>query len=259
MLPLVIGIDIPQSRDFFASCVVLIFSATPTILIMCVLTNTTSPAVSVKHSPNTKKANKRIKRSLTFAPEISKVIGTVISREDYTVEENESCRWSNSELSMSRTHSVQRSIAIRERGQHFTNMIDESFMMAQCLSTALGDKEVDSLLQDPSNYTSKLEAWSLLRQSDRGLEQHISVFQETESIARIREIRGMVLANQRMGVSSEEAAEMYAAQSLASRIYSRWVGDADYSSSQYLQGKPPSMGCESQILLLQREMAGMSS
>jgi hypothetical protein len=53
-------------------------------------------------------------------------------------------------------------ISARERGQHFIKMIDESFRMAQCLSTALGDKEVDSLLQDPSNYTSKLEAWFLM-------------------------------------------------------------------------------------------------
>jgi hypothetical protein len=129
--------------------------------------NTTSPAASVKQSAvadssNRKKASKKIKRSITFAPEISKVIGTVISREDYTTEEKKSCRWSNRELSKSRTRSMQLIISARERGQHFIKMIDESFRMAQCLSTALGDKEVDSLLQDPSNYTSKLEAWFLM-------------------------------------------------------------------------------------------------
>jgi hypothetical protein len=72
--------------------------ATPTIEIMGVpYKNTTSPAASVKQSAvadssNRKKASKKIKRSITFAPEISKVIGTVISREDYTTEEKKSCR-----------------------------------------------------------------------------------------------------------------------------------------------------------------------
>jgi hypothetical protein len=204
---------------------------------MGIRTNTpTSPVVSVKQSvvadsSNTNKASNLIKkRRLTFAPEISKVIGTVISREEYTAEEKKSCRWSNRDLSKSRTRSMQLIAAARDRGQHFIKMIDDSFRVAQYLSTILGDKEVDSLLQDPSNYTSKLEAWSLMKQSHRGLEKHISLFQKNEKNATILEIRGMVLDNQRVGVSSEEAAEMYAAQSLASRIYSRWVGDADYSA-----------------------------
>jgi hypothetical protein len=172
-------------------------------------------------------------RSLTFAPEISKVVGTVISREDYTAEEKERCWWSATELSEIHIHSRRLILIYKERGRHFIKMIDDSFKGVQYLSTILGDKEVDHLLQDPSNYTSKLESWSLIGQSHRGLEKQISVLQKREKIAIVREIRGMVLYNQRMGVSSEEAAEICWEQSLASRIYARWMGDADYCSAYF--------------------------
>jgi hypothetical protein len=205
---------------------------------MCLPTNTiTSPHVSTKESAvtdssNTKKANK--KRRLTFAPEISKVIGTVLSREDYTVKEMKRCWWSAKERSKRRIQSIRLILSVRERGQHFISLIDDSFKVAQYLSTSLAAKEVDSLLKDPSKYTSKLEAWALNGQGRRGLEKHISVFQKRERIATAREIRGSFLDTQRMGVSSEEAAEDYAEQSLASRIYARWMGDADYSSAYFL-------------------------
>jgi hypothetical protein len=200
---------------------------------MCLPTNTTSSNISIKKSAvadssNTKKANK--KRRLTFAPEISKVIGTVISREDYTFKEKKSCWWSAKERSKLRTHSTQHLIlTIRERGQECTRLIDDSLEVAQSLSASLAAKEVDSLLKGPSNYTTKLEAWTLNGQDFRGLERSLSVLQQ-ERTATAREIRGNVLNTQRMGVSGEEAAEDYAEQSLASRIYARWMGDADYSS-----------------------------
>jgi predicted metalloprotease len=206
---------------------------------MGVRTNTSSPSVSVKqmvaNSSNTNKANKLIrKRRLTFAPEISKVVGTVISREDYTAEEMKRCWWSSKEVSKSRILSIRLIHTVRDRGQHFIRLIDDSFMVAQCLSTSLAEKEVDSLMKDPSKYTSKLEAWTLNGQGRRGLERNISVFQKRERTAGGREIRGMVVDTLRMGVSSEEAAEMYAEQSLASRIYARWMGQADYSSAYFV-------------------------
>jgi hypothetical protein len=207
---------------------------------MCLPTNTASPSTvsimksAVADSSNMQKANNLIrKRRLTFAPEISKVIGTVISREDYTVEEKKSCWRSAKEISESRTHIKCLIHTYRDMGQHFIRLIDDSFMAAQYLSTSLADNEVDSLLTDPSNYTSKLEAWSLNGQGRRGLEKHISVFQKRERSATAREIRGMVLDTQRMGVSRKEAAEVYAEQSLASRIYARKMGDADYNSTYF--------------------------
>jgi hypothetical protein len=203
---------------------------------MCLPDITTSPRnASIKNSVVIDSSNMIRKRRLTFAPEISKVIGTVISREDYTVEEKKRCWWSAREVSKSRTLSLCLIHTFRERGQHFIKLIDDSLMVAQCLSTSLVDKEVDSLLKDPSNYTSKLETWALNGgEFCRGLERRISVFQKRECTATVREIRGMVLDTQRMGVSSEEAAKMYAEQSLASRIYARWMGEADYSSAYFL-------------------------
>jgi hypothetical protein len=206
---------------------------------MCLPTYTSSPAVSIRKSAvvdssNTNKANKPLrKRRLTFASEISAVIGTVLSREDYTVKEKNVCYWSKKERSVLRANALQQIITLRERGQHCMVLLDDSLQVAQYLSKSLADKEVDSLLTDPSNYTSKLEAWSLNGQGRRGLEKHISVFQKRERSATAREIRGMVLDTQRMGVSRKEAAEVYAEQSLASRIYARKMGDADYNSTYF--------------------------
>jgi hypothetical protein len=171
------------------------------------------------------------KRRVTFAPKISKVVGRVIAREDYTVEEKKRVWWSPKEASKSRTHCMRLILTVREHGQHFIKLIDDSLMVAQRLSTSLGDKEVDSLLKDPSNHTSKLEAWTLNGQGRRGLERNISIFQKRERLAAARGIRFTILDTQLMGVSSEEAAKIYAEQSLADRIYARWMGEADYSSA----------------------------
>jgi hypothetical protein len=203
---------------------------------MCLPTNTTSPTVSIKKSAiagssNTNKASSTIKkRRLTFAPEISKVIGTVISREDYTVKEKKNCYWSKIERSKLRTNATELIRTLRERGQHCMMLLDDSLEVAQYLSTSLAVKEVDSLLKDPSNYTSKLEAWTLNGQVWRGLERYLSVFQKKRTATQ-QGIITMFLHTHRMGVSSEEAAEIYAEQSLASRIYARCMGDADYSSA----------------------------
>jgi hypothetical protein len=170
------------------------------------------------------------RRRLTFSPEISKVTGT-ISLEDYTDEEKERCWWSVKELSMSRKQRMHLVLACRKRGQHFVKMIDDSFKRAQSLSTkSVNDKAVDDLFQKPSNYTSKLEAWTLNAQGCRGLERYISSFQYRHRITIAREIREMLLEALRMGISSDEGAEIYAEQSLSSRIYALWMGQADHSS-----------------------------
>jgi hypothetical protein len=210
---------------------------------MCLPTNTpttASPTVSVKKSVvadssnTTNNANKLIrKRRLTFAPEISKVIGTVLSRQDYTVEENKNCYWSKIERSQLRTNARQQIDTLRMRGRHFVELIDDSLKVAIYISMSLADKKVDSLLKDPSKFTSKLEAWTSNGQAWRGLERYISLFQKKRTTTH-REIIAMVLDTQRVGVSSEEAAEIYAEQCLASRIYARWMGDADYSSAYIL-------------------------
>jgi hypothetical protein len=206
---------------------------------MCLPTNTISPTAAIEKSAvadssNTNNPSNLIrKRRLTFASEISNVIGMVLSREDYTAEEKKICYWSESERSNLRNHSRQLIRLIKERGLHFIQLTDDSLKVAQYLSMSLADKEVDSLLKDPSKYTSKLEAWTLHGEAWRGLERCMSVFQNERS-ATHREIIATVLDTQRMGVSSEEAAEMYAEQSLSIRIYARLMGDADYSSAYFL-------------------------
>jgi hypothetical protein len=204
-------------------------------------TSTTSPTrtVSIKNSvvsyaSNITKASDITKnRRLIFAPVIAKVVGTVLSRDEYTAEEKENCWWAADEKSNSRRHSRRLINTVRERGQPFIKMIDDSFKAAQRLSMTLGDKEVDDLLQDPTDYTDKLEAWSLNGQGRRGLEKHISVFLKCERTALVREIQEMVIATERMGGSGEVIADICAEYSLGNRIYARWVGDADYSAAYF--------------------------
>jgi predicted metalloprotease len=202
-------------------------------------TDTTSPAISIDQSIATdsssaKIGNRMMRRRLTFAPEISMETGT-ISREEYTDEEKKRCWWSVKEVSRSRKQCKQLILIGRERGQHCIKMIDDSFKAAQYLSTrSLGDKAVEALFQDPSNYTSKLEAWALNGQGRRGLERYISSFQMRQRSAKAREIREILLEAQRMGISSDEGAEIYKERSLESRIYARWMGYADHSSAYFL-------------------------
>jgi hypothetical protein len=200
---------------------------------MCIPTNTTSPTVSIikksaaTNSSNTMKANNEMlvkRRRLTFAPVISKVIGTVLSRRDYTVQEKLNCWWSLSEVSKSRTHSLILVTTALEHGQHFIKMIDDSFKWAQYLSTNLGDKKVHALLQDPSSYSYIFDTWTFTVKGSRGLEKHMSYFQKTAG----RRIRRMVIRTQRMGVSSEDVADLYAEKCLASRIHARWMGEIDF-------------------------------
>jgi hypothetical protein len=209
---------------------------------MCIATDTPSPVISIEQSVATdpsyaKKGNLMMKRRrLTFAPEISKVAAT-ISREDYTAEEKRRCWWSTTEVSRSRKQlmCLIRSLTYKERDQHFVEMIDDSFETAQYLSTkGLGEKEVDSLFQDPSNYTSNLEAWALNGQERRGLEIYMSPFQMSHRSAKARPIRKMLLEAQRLGITSDEGATFFAEQSLTSRMYARWMGHADHSSAYFL-------------------------
>jgi hypothetical protein len=178
-------------------------------------------------STNTMTANQTMiskKRRLTFSPTISTVVATVLSREDYTVDETKNCWWAVAEISQSHAHAKRARTRIMHRGQHFVKMIDDSFKAAQQLSVSLRKKEVDALLQDTNNFHSAIDASQFDGNGRRGLEKHVSAFQYKTG----RGIRAKVLLSQRMDVSSEEVAEIYAEECLASRIYARWMGRVDY-------------------------------
>jgi hypothetical protein len=174
---------------------------------------------------NEAKINK--KRRLTFSPTISTIVGIgagALSREDYTVQEKRNCWWAVEEISRSRAHAKRVMTLIRHSGQHFVTMIDDSFKLAQELSTSLLEPEMDALMRDPNNYRSEIDASEFNGHGRRGLERQMSVFQKMAG----RGIRENVLQNQRMDVSSEEVAEKYALECLAGRIYARWMGRVDY-------------------------------
>jgi hypothetical protein len=173
------------------------------------------------------------KRHLTFSPIISTVVGTgtgALSREDYTVQEKRNCWWAVDEISRSRAHAKRVITLIKHSGRGYVTMIDDSFKLAQQLSTSLLETEMDALMQDPNNFRSQIDASEFNGHGRRGLERRLSVFQQMTG----REIREMVLQNQRMEVSSEEVAEKYAEECLASRIYARWMGRVDYKLAYVL-------------------------
>jgi hypothetical protein len=180
-------------------------------------------------STNTMTANTPMmiskKRRLTFSPIISTVVATVLSREDYTVDETKNCWWAVAEITQSHAHAKRARTRILHRGQHFVKMIDDSFKAAQQLSVSLRTKEVDALLQDTNNFHSAIDASQFEGNGRRGLEKQVSAFQHKTG----RGIRAKVLLlSHRMDVSSEEVAEKYAEECLASRIYARWMGRVDY-------------------------------
>jgi hypothetical protein len=178
--------------------------------------------------PNKITINK--KRHLTFAPTISTVVGTGLSREDYTDQEKKDCWWATEEMIRSRAHAKRVMTLIMHSGQHFLKMIDDSFKMAQLLSSSLQEKEMDALMRDPTNYCSEIDASEFNGHGRRGLERQMMVFQKMK----VREIRVKVLHSQSMDLSSEDIAEKYAEESLASRIYSRWMGRVDYTLAYVL-------------------------
>jgi hypothetical protein len=170
------------------------------------------------------------KRRLTFAPTIATVVGTALSREDYTVQEKKNCWWAAEEMFRSRAHAKRVMTLIMHSGQYFLKMIDDSFKLAQLLSTSLQETEMDALMLDPNNHRSEIDASEFNGHGRRGLERQMSVFQKM----RVREIREKVLHHQSMDLSSEEVAEKYAEECLASRIYSRWMGRVDYTLAYVL-------------------------
>jgi hypothetical protein len=165
------------------------------------------------------------KRRLRFAPTISTVVGEGLSREDYTEQEKKNCWFSSEEMFRSRAHAKRVMTLIMHSGQHFLKMIDDSFKLAQFLSTSLQEKELDALMRDPNNYRSEIDASEFNGHGRRGLERQMSVFQKM----RARDIRVKVLHSQSMDLTSEEIAEIYAEDCLASRIYSRWMGRVDHT------------------------------
>jgi hypothetical protein len=181
---------------------------------------------------NTRKQSK--KRRLSFAPKISSVVATVLPLDEYTTEEIESCWWSDCDQACFRVDSQEVASKVKRCGSSFITLLDDSYKSAYELSFRLSESAVDDLLNDPSKYTSKLEAWTLIGQERRGLEKSISALQNFERRIGACESRGMVLELGQMGISCDEIGKLYAEHSRTSRIYARMMGNADRRSVSLL-------------------------
>lgn len=116
--------------------------------------------------------SKKRRLRLTFSPPISTVVGTgtgALSREDYTAKERKNCWWDVEEISRSRAPAKRVMTLISHSGQHFVKMIDDSFKLAQELSTSLREKEMDALMRDPNNFCSDIDATEFNGHGRRGL------------------------------------------------------------------------------------------
>jgi hypothetical protein len=174
------------------------------------------------------------KRRLSFAPEISRVVATVLPLDEYTTEEVESCWWSASDQACFRVDSKEVALKVRKCGSSFITLLDDSYKAAYELSFRLSESAVDDLLNDPSKYTSKLEAWTLIGQERRGLEKSISALQSFERKIGARESRGIVLELGQMGICGDEIGKLYAVHCRTSLIYARMMGNADRRSVSFL-------------------------
>jgi hypothetical protein len=202
---------------------------------MCLPTTLSSPECFTKDCKGTTKASGiRNKRQLSFAPEISCVVATILPLHEYTDKEIESCWWSARDQERFRVDSKAVALRVRTCGTSFITLLDDSYEAAHNLSFRLSESAVDDLLLDPSKYTSKLEAWNLTGQERRGLEKSISEMQRFERKIGARESRGIVLELEHMGISGDEIGKLYALHCRTSRIYARMMGNADRRSVSFL-------------------------
>jgi hypothetical protein len=204
---------------------------------MCLLTTISSPEYFVDCKGAAKASGirkKSIKRRLSFAPEISCIVATVLPLHEYTDKEIESCWWSASDHETFRVDSKAVALRVKKCGSSFIALLDDSYVAAHDLSFRLSESAVDDLLTDPSKYTSKLEAWTLIGQERRGLEKSISGLQRFERKIGARESRGIVLELEQMGISGDEIGKLYALHCRTSRIYARMMGNADRRSASFL-------------------------
>jgi hypothetical protein len=186
---------------------------------MCLPTILPSPecfAVVVKKTSS--------KRRLSFAPEISHVVGTVLPRREYTAAEIEQCWWSASDQKAFRANSKAVASSVRKGERSFVALLDDTYKVAHDLSHRLSDTAVNDLLNDPTTYALNLP---LIGEERRGLEKGISRLHCFERKARAKTSRGTVLELAQLGASGDEISKIYAMHCRTSRIYARIMGSAD--------------------------------
>jgi S-adenosylmethionine:tRNA-ribosyltransferase-isomerase (queuine synthetase) len=184
-----------------------------------------------KATSATTTARKRNKRRLSFAPVISQVVGTVLSRDDITAQEKKSCWYSCNEYVDIRAEARTVVEFARKHRRELTKMLQASYnIVGEIVDNFLDDHEFESLMMDPSPHKSVVEKWCLSSNDCRGLEKSMTRSIRNQRSADASEARGMVFQTGFMRLTRIEIAHAYAVESQLSCVYARMMAHADYQS-----------------------------
>jgi hypothetical protein len=167
------------------------------------------------------------RKSFRFAQEISQVVGTVLSRDDFTEEETSNYWWSKEKSRTCRSAAcLIIETARANKDDDMIYLIDDSYKFAMNVAGCLKEDAIDDILKDPSLYTRLLEVWSAKAQEACGLEPMISQLQKLERRADYACLRRYVVNTSETTRTVEEIAEVATRISLTSRVYARMAGHA---------------------------------
>jgi hypothetical protein len=170
------------------------------------------------------------KRRVRFASSVAKVVGRVLSRDDFSEDEKADYWMERHEFAQTQSNAKVVVLAVRKHGPAYVDFIEDSYKIAQHLSEFMvEDDDIDLFFEDPSCYTEKMERWSEAEYGQRGLERYISPLQKSQRSLETRETRLMVLETANKGIGNDELAEIYAALSWMACLYARMLGHADYT------------------------------
>jgi hypothetical protein len=184
-----------------------------------------------------KAASKRSR--IRFASTVSKVAGTVLSRDDFSEDEKADYWTERKEFASIRSKAKIAVMAIKRHGSAYVLFLEESYEEAQNLAEFMvDDNDIKVFFGEPSRYTETMEMWSEANYGQRGLEMHITSLQQSQRALENRETRRMVLIAAKSG-SADELADLYAALSWTTCIFSRMLGHADYVAAYSAEDDPP--------------------
>jgi hypothetical protein len=187
---------------------------------------------AIKNASKTTTARQMNKRRLSFAPEISQVVGTVLSRDDITAQEKKSCWYSYNDYVDIRNEARDVVEITHINHGELPKMLQASYkLIHDIVDRFLDDDEFERLMINPSHHASVLEVWCLSSNDRRGLEKSMSKFITKQRSTDAREARGMVFQTGLMRLSSIEIAQAYAVESRLSCVYARIMAHADYRSA----------------------------
>jgi hypothetical protein len=180
------------------------------------------------------------KRSVRFASNVSKIVGRVLSRDDFSEDEKTDYWIGRKESFHGQTKAKHVVMSVEKHGSEYVHFLEESYEVAQFLSEFMKDgNDIEIFFGDPSCYTENMEMWSAANYGQRGLERYISSLQKRQRALEKFETRRTVLVAAKKGMRADELAEFYAAISWTTCIYSRMLGHADYAAAHFVEDATP--------------------